>query len=645
MTMKSGGSASFSTPSQAVPSQVSQLVSHGKDISGLEDKSARPSGWQHLSYRAESISGSEPRALSHWHFPQGFNSDECVATLLVHTPAFDDSGAAHALEHWVLRGSGKYPNPDDFFMLRSTLIFSEFNASTEPERTCFHLSSQDKPCALKMLDYLACAVLSPLLTDSDFELEILGHTGKRGVLFREMQAYLAKPEFALKQSLYSGNRFLYGGVPDTIRKLSPQMLRQVWQYWYRPEHMTLVTAGDWDLTAVARVFHRALTARQASLSGEPGSIRLPEPVLAGLQPPAHLRLVVEVQSRDIGLALHQLLSASLSQAQLLELGWRWLCDDESPASPALASANNTELYFVPLGASGDKAKLQAWLASKQLELERDPDAVLRYCRESEQQRFIAQSRKQGKSLARLYQCFEGAGAEFQFTRLVQTQSQHQSTANNRVKPPQSIKDERRNTSSPKAGLADALLNLSQSLQERGLAANLSLTCESQTFSDPQTQSHSALLGIAVTADMHPALPLISVVLQHSLVPARVAGQLYGYGDRISFEPDWECADSHDDPDSEMGVLLVYTGLDMAPEASIQAWARAIELAAAPDSQQVMSDELTKLLPKAAHEWLVLLQQSGRPEPPSDLEHLILSKTQALLPELAQAIGELRRQRG
>nr|WP_269808740.1 insulinase family protein [Enterovibrio nigricans] len=134
--------------------------------------------------------------MLHWHHASS-DEDRLSASIVVPTPVEDDSGVTHALEHMVLRGSMRNPDPDTFLSLRAELALLEFNATTKLQSTRFHLTGYDPTSALRGLGFFADSVFSPQLTEEDFDEEIIREQGVGfdGALYRELEAYIRSPVF------------------------------------------------------------------------------------------------------------------------------------------------------------------------------------------------------------------------------------------------------------------------------------------------------------------------------------------------------------------------------------------------------------------------------------------------------------------
>ncbi|WP_175402065.1 insulinase family protein, partial [Veronia pacifica] len=218
--------------------------------------------------------------IRHWHQAEvaGY-----AAALVFFTPSDDDSGVAHALEHMVLRGCEAFPESRHFFNLRCRLNLDEFNATTQPETTRFHLSGDNLDAAIEGLHFFVESGLSPLLDQTAFAGEVW-HTdidGKtRGALYQEMCGYAAQPTFADAVSLVCDchcRPALYGGMPDTIPQLTLNHLRHYHRRFYRPDNVLLLTRGDWPLDDIGKLLSRAVTRWQRRTDSEKYR-DVPEPI-------------------------------------------------------------------------------------------------------------------------------------------------------------------------------------------------------------------------------------------------------------------------------------------------------------------------------------------------------------------------------
>ncbi|MCK5199601.1 MAG: insulinase family protein, partial [Spirochaetales bacterium] len=79
------------------------------------------------------------------------------------TPASDNKGVAHILEHSVLSGSEKYPVKDPFMALMKGSMNTFLNAMTYPEKTVYPAASPVEKDYFNMMSVYADAVFFPLL--------------------------------------------------------------------------------------------------------------------------------------------------------------------------------------------------------------------------------------------------------------------------------------------------------------------------------------------------------------------------------------------------------------------------------------------------------------------------------------------------
>ena len=100
------------------------------------------------------------------HLDQGFS-----ALIAVNTPAVDDSGVSHAVEHLVFRRSEAFNREESLFQL-SALTDLAINASTHADITYYHCYSPNLPTCLLGLNYLLNGLLAPLFVKQDIDYEI-----------------------------------------------------------------------------------------------------------------------------------------------------------------------------------------------------------------------------------------------------------------------------------------------------------------------------------------------------------------------------------------------------------------------------------------------------------------------------------------
>jgi len=174
------------------------------------------------------------------------NDDGYCALFIVNTPAVDDSGIGHAVEHFVFRRSKIFTDPSTLFQLTS-LTDLTINASTSSSVTYFHCQSQCPATFELGLRYLLSGLISPIYDNSDLQYEI--HDGANcGVIYRELlgsqlddsarrQSQIDKSDISVERT------YQYGGDSRFISKIAVDDLKNYHGQHYQPAKISLVTAN------------------------------------------------------------------------------------------------------------------------------------------------------------------------------------------------------------------------------------------------------------------------------------------------------------------------------------------------------------------------------------------------------------------
>ncbi|MCX7028894.1 MAG: insulinase family protein [Spirochaetes bacterium] len=202
------------------------------------------------------------------------------------TPALDDTGAAHILEHSVLAGSARFPLREPFTVLMRGSVSTFLNAFTYPDHTVYPAASCTPRDFFNLLDVYGDAVFFPLLRDETFRQEgwrlenAAGRAGFAGVVLNEMKGAYASPEalageWALR-ALFPDTPLGRdsGGDPRAIPMLTPEGLRAYHRRWYHPSNCRIFLYGDIPVEEeLAFLQERFLS----SFAAERIDARLPEP--------------------------------------------------------------------------------------------------------------------------------------------------------------------------------------------------------------------------------------------------------------------------------------------------------------------------------------------------------------------------------
>ena len=191
-----------------------------------------------------------PNGLQHHNIndEQGFS-----ALIVVNTPALDDSGVSHAVEHLVFRRSAAFNHPESLFQLTALTDLS-INASTHYDVTYYHCHSQCQKTCLLGLNYLLNGLLAPAFGAEDLAHEIY-HDDCYGVINRELTPQQDdqqdKQQRVIARSDTSAQRcYQYGGDIELISQLTMSDITQYHAQYYQAQKMQLIT-GNIEPTIVA----------------------------------------------------------------------------------------------------------------------------------------------------------------------------------------------------------------------------------------------------------------------------------------------------------------------------------------------------------------------------------------------------------
>lgn len=247
------------------------------------------------------------------------------------TPAENDKGTSHVLEHTTLCGSKKYPVRDPFFMMLKRSLSNFMNAMTGADYTLYPFATTNARDFSNLLDIYLNAVFQPLLREEDFKQE--GHrvetttatavaerveaveegaettptapaaatstAAKRlqnnGVVYNEMRGVVSEPGQhymrCLMQEMLPGTHYAYvsGGYPPDILQLTYDELVSFHARHYHPSNSITFTYGDRHpeshLRALNEYFTRFERSAPVAIPTLPASCRFSEPKVVELEGP------------------------------------------------------------------------------------------------------------------------------------------------------------------------------------------------------------------------------------------------------------------------------------------------------------------------------------------------------------------------
>ncbi len=177
------------------------------------------------------------------------DDNNLVFSLCFDTPALDDTGIPHILEHCVLCGSESYPFKDAFNFLENNTLHSYLNAITYPDKTLYPVASTDEGSLMLMARVYCDAVFHPLVYKNKgiFLQEGGFFDGKKinGSVYGEISGFYDIPENNAEQRLKkSFTPFMSAGVPEDIPNASYTALLDYHQKYYIPANCTAFIYGS-----------------------------------------------------------------------------------------------------------------------------------------------------------------------------------------------------------------------------------------------------------------------------------------------------------------------------------------------------------------------------------------------------------------
>ncbi|AYV73965.1 insulinase family protein [Bacillus sp. PK3-056] len=179
------------------------------------------------------------------------------------TPAMDDTGVFHILEHCVLSGSKKYPVKEPIVELMKGSMKTYLNASTYPDKTLFSLASVNKKDFSNMMDVFLDAVFFPKLHEQKeiflqegWHLAYSEETNEliyKGIVYNEMKGTLSSPQQRFIHSLFKAlypsfpHANFSGGDPKEITNLTYEKLLEAHRDYYHPSNSLLYLYGAMDI--------------------------------------------------------------------------------------------------------------------------------------------------------------------------------------------------------------------------------------------------------------------------------------------------------------------------------------------------------------------------------------------------------------
>ncbi|KAH6972549.1 Metalloenzyme, LuxS/M16 peptidase-like protein [Ilyonectria destructans] len=165
------------------------------------------------------------------------------------TEPIDDSGALYALGHLVSMGSG-------LLKKLSSRAFSDTGVEIGTDRTVYTQRSVGWEAFVQIFTVHLQSILKPSITEGRFATEVFhvnGEGNDAGVVYSAVQARQTRSrnimEMKARRLLYPDNvgfRYDVTGVPEAVRALTPERIREFHQNMYHLGNLCLVIVGEID---------------------------------------------------------------------------------------------------------------------------------------------------------------------------------------------------------------------------------------------------------------------------------------------------------------------------------------------------------------------------------------------------------------
>ena len=247
----------FSPPVDAATEQLKALPQTGSVISGfktleiddMELINAKTVLFEHVKTGAKLV------------YIQNADTDKSFQ-IGFKTPANDNTGVNHIIEHAVVSGSQKYPLKDVLFTVATQTYNTFVNAFTAPTTTFYPVSSMSEDQLMKLADiYLDCVFNPAVKQDKKifdreawrYELsDVNAPLSLTGIVYNEMKGALGNIQTAAtsntRKALFpnSVQSNESGGIPENIKELTYKGLLDTLNTYYTPSNALIVLYGNLD---------------------------------------------------------------------------------------------------------------------------------------------------------------------------------------------------------------------------------------------------------------------------------------------------------------------------------------------------------------------------------------------------------------
>ncbi len=184
-----------------------------------------------------------------------------VFSITFKTPANDDTGVPHIIEHSVLCGSSNYPIKDPFNELSKGSIHTYLNAMTFKDKTMYPIASFNDKDFFNLMNVYLDAVFNPLLRKEVFLQEGINYENGEfgGIVCNEMQGVYSDPIEIIRynafKNLFENNQYAYdtGGLPESIKNLKYESFLSYYKKHYTPSNCYIFLYGNMDIEKCLKI--------------------------------------------------------------------------------------------------------------------------------------------------------------------------------------------------------------------------------------------------------------------------------------------------------------------------------------------------------------------------------------------------------
>ncbi|MEN6316647.1 MAG: insulinase family protein [Clostridiaceae bacterium] len=187
------------------------------------------------------------------------------------TPAVNDTGANHILEHISVSGSQKYPLKNVLFTIANQTYSTFINAFTSQTYTSYPVSSMSETQLLKLTDvYMDCVYNPSVYNDKNIFLreawryEMADANAPltiNGTVYNEMKGALGSISSAARNNvldvLYPNSiqSNISGGDPEKIKDLTYEQIINTHKTYYHPSNSLMILYGNLDYTKFLKLIN------------------------------------------------------------------------------------------------------------------------------------------------------------------------------------------------------------------------------------------------------------------------------------------------------------------------------------------------------------------------------------------------------